>query len=240
MEAVMPHILVVEDEADLRRILEYNLSQAGHTVRAVETAAAAMAAVRAQTPDLVLLDLMLPDSSGLDVCRALKADAHLRDIAILMLTARDTEVDRVVGFELGADDYVTKPFSVRELLLRIQAILRRSRGSVAIPTAEGSSVQTFGRLRMDPDAFQIWVDGALVALTPLEMRLLLALFERRGRVQTRSNLLEEVWNANPENNTRTVDTHVRRLREKLGPAGDYIETVRGIGYRFATDCNDNR
>jgi two-component system, OmpR family, phosphate regulon response regulator PhoB len=227
----MARILVIEDEADIRQILEYNLRQAGHEVVAVDRGKLGLETAGTRPPDLVLLDLMLPDMSGLDVCRTLKSDACLRRIAVIMLTARGSEIDRVVGFELGADDYVTKPFSVREVLLRVQAVLRRL--PAADPVAD-APVVTFGRLRIDHGAHRVWVDDSEVALTALEMRLLWTLYQRRGRVQPRGALLDDVWEANPENNTRTVDTHVKRLREKLGTACEYIETVRGVGYRFAS------
>jgi two-component system phosphate regulon response regulator PhoB len=183
----------------------------------------------------MLLDLMLPDIPGLEVCRRLKSDPTLREIPVIMLTARSEEIDRVVGFELGADDYVTKPFSVRELTLRVQAVLRRSPKLVPAtgPEPESGAEFVFGRLRVDRSAHRTWVDGEEIPLTPLEMNLLWTLYQRRGRVQTRGTLLDEVWEASPENNTRTVDTHIKRLREKLGLAGTYVETVRGIGYRFA-------
>jgi two-component system phosphate regulon response regulator PhoB len=227
----MARILVIEDEADIRQILEYNLQQAGHDVVGVERGRLGLEAASAHPPELVLLDLMLPDMSGLDVCRTLKSDPRLRQVAVIMLTARTSEIDRVVGFELGADDYVTKPFSVREVLLRVQAVLRRLPNS---ETAETTPVVSFGRLRIDHEAHRVWVDDNEVALTALEMRLLWTLYQRKGRVQPRGTLLDDVWEANPENNTRTVDTHVKRLREKLGAACEYIETVRGVGYRFAS------
>jgi two-component system phosphate regulon response regulator PhoB len=170
------------------------------------------------------------------VCRTIKGDSHLRGTAVIMLTARGSEIDRVVGFELGADDYVTKPFSVRELLLRVQAVLRRSQGR----SEDDASPVSFGRLRIDHGAHRAWVDGSEIPLTALEMKLLWTLYQRRGRVQSRGTLLDDVWEASPENNTRTVDTHVKRLREKLGAAGDYVETVRGVGYRFASDPGDGR
>jgi two-component system phosphate regulon response regulator PhoB len=232
----MARILVVEDEADIRQVLVYNLGEAGHEVLAAERGAVALALLEEQQPDLVLLDLMLPDVSGLEICRKLKSDASLRAIPVIMLTARSDEIDRVVGFELGADDYVVKPFSVRELGLRIQAVLRRAQGPAA--SGEDGSELLFGRLRVDRKAHRAWVDGDEVALTPLEMKLLWTLWQRRGRVQTRATLLDDVWEASPENNTRTVDTHIKRLREKLGPAGCYVETVRGIGYRFADNAEE--
>jgi two-component system phosphate regulon response regulator PhoB len=232
----MARLLVIEDEADIRQILGYNLRLEGHEVLLAERGASGLDLAREQRPDLVLLDLMLPDVSGLEICRTLKSDASLRTIPVIMLTARSEEIDRVVGFELGADDYVVKPFSVRELVLRIAAVLRRAQAGVA--PAENLGEIRFGRLRVDLGAHRTWVDGQEVALTPLEMRLLCTLYERRGRVQSRGTLLDDVWDASPENNTRTVDTHVKRLREKLGPAGVYVETVRGVGYRFADSTGD--
>jgi two-component system, OmpR family, phosphate regulon response regulator PhoB len=231
----MARILVVEDEADIARILSYNLTQAGHQVSVATCGQVALKASLEEPPELVLLDLMLPDISGLEVCRTLKSDPARRQIPVIMLTARSEEIDRVVGFELGADDYVVKPFSMRELSLRVQAVLRRSQQASKGPDEAAEMV--FGRLRVDRKAHRTWVDGEEIALTPLEMKLLWTLFERRGRVQTRGTLLDEVWEASPENNTRTVDTHIKRLREKLGSAGAYVETVRGIGYRFS-DTDD--
>jgi two-component system, OmpR family, phosphate regulon response regulator PhoB len=227
----MARVLVIEDETDLRELLEYNLKSAGYEVMVASDAAAGMALARERRPDLVLLDIMLPDASGLDVCRMLKSHAHTRDAQVMMVTAKGEEIDRVVGFELGADDYVVKPFSTRELLLRVQAVLRR-RATPPVPAAEGEGPIRFGCLLMDRSAHRAWVDDAEVQLTALEFKLLGTLYDRRDRVQTRGSLLEDVWGASAEMATRTVDTHVKRLREKLGRAGDYIETVRGVGYRF--------
>jgi two-component system phosphate regulon response regulator PhoB len=226
----MTRILVIEDEVDLRELLQYNLKAAGYDVITAIDGAAGLELARAQRPDLVLLDLMLPDTSGLDLCRLLKSHADTRDIQVVMVTARGEEIDRVVGFELGADDYVVKPFSTRELLLRVQAVLRR-RSPATAPT-DDSGTARFGCLTMDRDAHRVWVNGAEVQLTALEFKLLGTLYDRRDRVQTRGSLLEDVWGASADLATRTVDTHVKRLREKLGAAGDYIETVRGVGYRF--------
>lgn len=224
----MASILVIEDESDLQQVLDYNLRQVGHQVLATLRAQDGLRLAREQHPDLVVLDLMLPDLAGTEVCRMLKRDPRTKDIPILILTAKGEEVDRVLGFEIGADDYVVKPFSVRELLLRIQAILRRGSGEQAEePVAE------FGVLRIDRNAHRAWVEGSEVELTALEFKLLVTLYERRNRVQTRAALLDEVWGIDAELTTRTVDTHVKRLREKLGAARDYIETVRGVGYRFA-------
>jgi two-component system phosphate regulon response regulator PhoB len=224
----MARILIVEDEKDLQEVLSYNLRQAGHIPIVVGSGREALGAVAGQHPDLVLLDLMLPDVSGIEICRRLKGDAITRELPIVMVTAKGDEVDRVVGFELGADDYVVKPYSVRELLLRIDAVLRRRTPAPA--GARGPMV--FGKLRVDREAHRVWVDEEEITLTALELRLLSTLLERRGRVQSRPALLDDVWGMSGEVTTRTVDTHVKRLREKLGSAGPYIETVRGVGYRF--------
>src|SRR5688572_19363925 len=231
----MSRILVVEDEQDLQQVLDYNLKQGGHDVTVTQLGAEALKAAREQKPDLVLLDLMLPDISGTEVCKQLKEHPATRATPVIMLTARGEEIDRVVGFELGADDYVVKPFSVRELLLRIQAILRRGRGE----PGEGEPTVDFGKLRIDRGAHRIWVEGAEIELTALEFKLLVTLYDRRNRVQTRSALLSDVWGIDADITTRTVDTHVKRLREKLGDAGEYIETVRGVGYRFTDTPQEN-
>jgi two-component system phosphate regulon response regulator PhoB len=177
---------------------------------------------------LVLLDMMLPDVSGKEVCKALKQDERTRDIPVVILTARGEEIDRVIGLELGAEDYIVKPFSVRELLLRVSAILRRVS---ATPETKGAKI-TFGILVIDEAAHRAWVEGEEIELSALEFKLLMQLYERKNRVQSRGTLLDEVWGMRGDITTRTVDTHVKRLREKLGSARDYIETVRGVGYRF--------
>jgi two-component system phosphate regulon response regulator PhoB len=224
----MARILVIEDERDLQKVLDFNLRQAGHEVTTSLRARDGLEIARSTKPDLVVLDLMLPDMSGTEVCKALKRDAATKDIAVLILTAKGEEIDRIVGFEIGADDYVVKPFSVRELLLRIDVILRRSKRELpSTPPIE------FGRLRVDREAHRAWVGEEEIELTPLEFKLLVTLFDRKNRVQTRTALLNDVWGIEADVTTRTVDTHVKRLREKLGGAGDYIETVRGVGYRFA-------
>jgi two-component system phosphate regulon response regulator PhoB len=228
----MARILVIEDEQDLQQVLAYNLKLAGHVVSSALNGSDGLTMALTQPPDLVLLDLMLPDLSGNEICKILKAEAATRHVPVLMLTARGEEIDRVLGFELGAEDYVTKPFSVRELLLRIQALLRRTQ------PARSSVLSTpiqFGHLRIDPGAYRIWVQNLEIQLTSMEFRLLTTLYERRNRVQTRASLLEDVWGMQADTETRTVDTHVKRLREKLGIAESYIETVRGVGYRFVTD-----
>lgn len=223
----MARILVVEDEVDLQEVLKFNLQQAGHDVLLASSGSDGIRMVKKHRPELVLLDVMLPDILGTEVCRTLKADEETRGTPIVMLTAKAEEQNRVEGFELGADDYVTKPFSVRELLLRVSAILRR-----AGQEDESGDQIVFGKLRVDPQAHRAWVEGELVELSALEFRLLINLYKRRNRVQSRSRLLDDVWGVTADVTTRTVDTHVKRLREKLGAARNYIETVRGVGYRF--------
>ncbi len=222
-------ILIVEDEADLAATLEYKLEREGYETRvAFDGTSALELAWQAPVPDLVLLDLMLPDIPGTEVCRRLRADERTASVPVIMVTAKSEEVDRVVGFEVGADDYVVKPFSVRELALRVRAILRRAQRGV--PAA--SDEVTFGCLRIDAPGHRVFVEDAEVHLTALEFKLLSTFYERRGRVQTRERLLSDVWGYRAEVTTRTVDTHVKRLREKLAAAGVYVETVRGVGYRF--------
>jgi two-component system phosphate regulon response regulator PhoB len=223
-------ILVVDDEEDLRNLLRHTLTREGFDVHTVGTGAEALVRAVELRPALILLDLMLPGMQGTEVCRRLRAESSLNGTAIIMLTARGDELDRVVGFELGADDYVTKPFSTRELVLRIRAVLRRS--EAAAPVATGGELNV-GALRIDAAAHRVWVDENEVQLTATEFRLLTMLVRRSGRVQTRGQLLQEVWDMPPDLSTRTVDTHMKRLREKLGPAGERIETVRGVGYRLS-------
>jgi len=222
-------VLVVDDEQDLVATLEYNLRKEGYATRAALTGGEALAAAADDPlPDLVLLDLMLPDIPGSEVCRKLRAGERTRHIPIIMLTAKGEEVDRVVGFEVGADDYVVKPFSVRELMLRVRAILKRAQ-----PERPDEQALSFGALRVDRGAHRVSVGDREGSLTALEFKLLVTFLERRGRVQTRDTLLSDVWGIDADVTTRTVDTHVKRLREKLGPAGAYIETLRGVGYRFS-------
>lgn len=221
-------VLIVEDEPDLLELVRFNLDQAGFKVEACESGEDALASLRRAPPDLLILDLMLPDVSGEDVCRAVRADPRFAQLPIIMLTAKAEEVDRVVGFELGADDYVTKPFSPRELVLRVRAVLRR-RGEAR---AVGAPLER-GPLRLDPERHRCTVDDRELDLTAKEFQLLEALMRRPGRVMTREKLLDEVWGSDIAVTTRTIDTHLKRLREKLGVAADLIETVRGVGYRFA-------
>jgi two-component system, OmpR family, phosphate regulon response regulator PhoB len=228
----MARVLVIEDEPDLRQLLAYNLREAGHEVLVASSGGEGLKLAREKRPEVVLLDLMLPDLSGTQVCRALRGDPDLgAGVSILILTAKGEEIDRVLGFELGADDYVTKPFSMRELLLRVQALLRRGKE----PAAGGENAKDtveFGALRFDRAAHRAWVAGQEIELTALELKLLALLYDRRNRVQSRTTLLNDVWGIDADVTTRTVDTSVKRLREKLGPAAEYVETVRGVGYRF--------
>ena len=232
-------ILIVEDENDLVDTLEYRLEREGFETHSTDKGKEALEFVDGdRLPDLILLDLMLPDISGTEVCRRIRENEEIADLPIVMLTARDEEIDRVVGFEAGADDYVVKPFSMRELVLRIRAILRRLRQQEAEEEAGSDGTDdtpeeiTFGEIRIDVPGHRVWVEDDEVSLTALEFKLLTTFLERKGRAQTRDVLLSDVWGINADIKTRTVDTHVKRLREKLGPAGSYIETVRGVGYRF--------
>jgi two-component system phosphate regulon response regulator PhoB len=225
-------VLIVDDERDLRTLVEFNLRKAGWRTAEAATGAEALAQARALLPAVILLDLNLPDLSGLDVCRLLRADDKTRELPILMLTARGAEEDRVQGLELGADDYLPKPFSLRELVLRVEAVSRRRSPATAPSTATTHRRSQAGRIALDLDAHLCFVDDAELPLTLQEFRLLAYLIDGRGRVRTREALLADVWNASPELETRTVDTHVKRLRDKLGAAGDVIETVRGVGYRI--------
>jgi two-component system phosphate regulon response regulator PhoB len=221
-------VLVVDDEADIVALVAYHLARAGYRVSTASTGHDALEAARREHPALIVLDLMLPGLSGYEVLEQLRADAPTRDIAVLMLTARREEQDRIRGLALGADDYLAKPFSPQELVLRVGAILRRMRAA----PAEAGATLTLGQLEIDTAAHLVRVAGEAVELTPTEYKLLLLLAERRGRVQERAHLLESVWEAAPDIQTRTVDMHVQRLRAKLGAAGEMIETVRGFGYRL--------
>jgi len=223
----MPLVLIVEDEPDLQAVLDYNLRREGLRTALAGRGTEALKLARREPPDLVLLDLMLPDISGTDVCRELKRDPATARAAVIMVTARGEEIDRIVGFELGADDYVVKPFSLRELVLRVRAVLRR--GDPAPETAERLHV---GPITIDRAGHRVLVAGREVPVTALEFRILLLLIERRGRVQTRDRLLADAWSEDDDVSERAIDTHIKRLREKLGDAGEWIETVRGVGYRF--------
>ena len=221
-------IYIVEDEPDIRETLEYNFSNEGFEVFTAPDGEEALSNIKKVLPDVLILDLMLPGLSGLDVCKSIRADDDIRDMSIIMLTAKGEEIDRVIGFELGADDYVTKPFSVRELILRVKVLLKKQRESLV-----ENKLVTFGPIRIDLDAHELRINDKEIVLTALEFKLLQHLVKRKGRVQTREQLLGDVWGYSAEVTTRTVDTHIKRLREKLGNTSDYIQTIRGVGYRFS-------
>jgi two-component system, OmpR family, phosphate regulon response regulator PhoB len=221
-------VLVVDDEPDIVALVAYHLAKSGYRVSTAANGQDALAIARQERPSLIVLDLMLPGLSGYDVLEQLRADEATRDVGVLMLTARREEPDRIRGLSLGADDYLTKPFSPPELVLRVGAILRR----VGAAAHSAGDVLVLGPIHIDRAAHRVSVEGAEIELTPTEFKLLLTLAERRGRVQARGHLLETVWEAAPDIQTRTVDMHIQRLRTKLGAAGDLIETVRGFGYRL--------
>ena len=224
------NILVIEDEPDIRKNLEYNLGREGFIVSSEASLSDAEKKLENNNDfSLIILDLMLPDGSGLDLCKKIKGNPGTESIPIIILTAKDDEVDRVVGFELGADDYVTKPFSVRELILRIKAVLKRGQKKEDVVEVG----RQFGDLSIDVESHEVHVNNDQIDLTALEFRLLKQLVERRGRVQSRDQLLSDVWGYSSEVTTRTVDTHIKRLREKLGPMGKYVQTIRGVGYKFS-------
>ena len=221
-------ILVVDDEPEILALVAYHLGKAGYRLATASTGQDALEAARRERYSLIVLDLMLPGMSGFDVLEALRSDEATRDVAVLMLTARREEPDRIRGLSLGADDYLTKPFSPAELVLRVGAILRRA----GTAPATNADTLVIGPMRIDRAGMRVLVDDQPVDLTPTEFKLLLTLAERRGRVQGRGHLLETVWEAAPDIQTRTVDMHIQRLRVKLGAADDLIETVRGFGYRL--------
>lgn len=221
-------VLVVDDEPDIAGLVAYHLAKAGYRVSTAADGAEALGRARAERPDLVVLDWMLPGRSGLDVLADLRRDEQTHQVGVILLTARRDEQDRIAGLSHGADDYLAKPFSPQELVLRVGAVLRRL---AAAPVAAGG-VLSAGGVRLDPGAHRVTVHDAEIELTATEFRLLHLLMERAGRVQSRSDLLQHVWQAHPDIQTRTVDMHVQRLRAKLGTAGECVETIRGVGYRF--------
>jgi len=227
------HILVVEDEPDISALVAYHLARESYRVRTAASGTEALRAMEVDAPDLVLLDLMLPGLSGLDVLREIRRQEAWRDIPVILLTAKREETDRLEGLRLGADDYVSKPFSPHEVVLRVGAVLRRVRQQP--PARSGGKILRIGPFLLDGDGMRAEVAGRELDLTPIEFRLLQVLMERRGRVQTRRQLLEAVWDVTARIATRTVDMHVQRLRSKAGEAADWIETVRGFGYRFRVD-----
>ena len=219
-------VFIVEDEPDLRDTLQYNFENEGFKVKSFPNGESFLETIKNDKPNLVILDLMLPGISGLDVCRDLRMNEVNKNVAVVMLTAKSEEIDRIVGFELGADDYVTKPFSVRELILRVKVLLKKRSDDT------DQNLLEFGPIAMNLDAHDVSVEGKNILLTALEFKLLKHLLKRKGRVQTRDQLLGDVWGYSSEVTTRTVDTHIKRLREKLGKPGELIQTIRGVGYRF--------
>jgi two-component system phosphate regulon response regulator PhoB len=226
-----PRILVVDDEADTFEVLAFKLREAGFDPVQAADGKAALAKARSDRPALIVLDLMLPEIAGLDVCRLLRRDPSTASIPIIMLTAKAAETDRIVGLEIGADDYVTKPFSPRELVLRVKKLLSRARGSVDMPLQV-----RLGDLEIDAARHSVTVGGNAITLTATEFKLLEVLVKRRGRVQSRDRLLADVWGYENPIDTRTIDTHMRRLRERLGSAAHLLETVRGVGYRCVANA----
>ena len=225
---VKPLVLIVDDEPDAVELLEFNLRKSGYDVSTAADGNEALDKARTLLPDLMVLDLMIPEVDGMEVCKLMRRNPATTNIPVIMLTAKAAEIDRVVGLELGADDYVTKPYSPRELLLRIRNVLRRGSEEDL-----GADHYTNGVLTVDVPKHLVTVNGKAVDLTATEFKLLTLLIQRRGRVQSREQLLQDVWNYNTVIDTRTVDTHMRRLREKLGAASKFLDTVRGVGYRFA-------
>ena len=228
------HVLVIEDEPDIRKTIDYNLSKESFKVTQASSIEEGEKALASNKIDVIILDLMLPDGSGLTLCRDIKSEPSTKHIPVIILTAKTEEVDRVVGFELGADDYVTKPFSVRELILRVKAILKRG---VSTEKNTDDIEDSFGELTINYEEHQAYINGQEISLTALEFKLLKHLINRKGRVQTRDQLLEDVWGYSSNVTTRTVDTHIKRLREKLGSVGDHIQTIRGVGYRFSRNTD---
>ncbi|MDD3088863.1 MAG: response regulator transcription factor [Candidatus Omnitrophica bacterium] len=223
-------ILLVEDDKNLSKLVRYNLEKSGFTVFAAETGEKALEYLKKTVPDAVILDIMLPEIDGFEVCRRIRQTEGTSGVPVIMLTAKGEEIDRVLGLELGADDYVVKPFSPRELILRIKAILRRGRPE---DVPDGEKVIKAGNISVDIAKHKVTADKKEIGLTLMEFNLLVTLLERRGRVQSRERLLSDVWSIESDVTTRTIDTHVKRLRQKLGKPGKFIETVRGIGYKFS-------
>jgi len=228
-------VVIIEDERDVSRLLEFNLRGAGFGVTCAATGADGLTAIKANSPDVIILDLMLPDQSGYDVCKAVRADSATSDVGVLMLTAKGEPEDRILGLEVGADDYVVKPFVVREVVLRVTALANRLAERRARGTQSTGTILKAGPIELDPVTHDVKIHGAPTQLRPLEYKLLQLLVSDPGRVFSREELLEQVWEMRGDINTRTVDVHVRRLRVSLGPAADVIETVHGFGYRARRD-----
>jgi two-component system, OmpR family, phosphate regulon response regulator PhoB len=229
METKAKKILVVDDEPDVTDLVAYHLRAKGFVVETLTDPNASIGTARSFLPDLVILDVMMPDLNGIQICRMLRADAKLKRVPVIFLTAKAEEGDRIQGLEIGADDYICKPFSNKELVLRVQSILRRA----GLEETTAPRQLTLGKIVLDVDRHEVRVDGEKIELTATEFKLLHLLMQRRGRVQSREHLLINVWQYETEIETRTVDTHVRRLREKLGTEAEWIETIRGVGYRMA-------
>ncbi len=223
----MKTILIIEDESDLAELVSFNLEKEGYRTLVASNGTAGLELLRQESPDLILLDLMLPGLTGIEICKYLKGNARTAGIPVIMVTAKGEEIDRVVGFEVGAEDYIVKPFSLRELSLRIKAVLRRS----ATLESAGKLIRV-GAISIDTERHVVDVDNCGVILTSTEFRLLQSLAERLGRVQSRDRLLKDVWGMSHIGDTRTVDTHITRLRSKLGEAGEMIKTIRGFGYKM--------
>lgn len=223
----MKEILVVEDDVNISKLVKYNLEKEGFRCHVAITGEEALDILDRQIIDLIILDIMLPKMNGLETCKEIKKNEHFSSIPIIMVTAKGEEIDRIVGFELGAEDYIVKPFSPRELVLRVNAILKRGK-----PQERVKDVLAQGSLTVDIPRHQVLIKSRKIALTAMEFKLLVVLLKRKGRVQSREQLLSDVWGIDSEIVTRTVDTHVKRLRQKLGSTGKYIETVRGLGYRL--------
>ena len=221
-------ILVVDDEEDVTELLCYHLEKEGFTVKAINEPAMILGAGRDFTPDLFILDIMMPGIDGIQICRMIRADSKLKDVPVVFLTAKSEDDDKILGWETGADDYICKPFNIKELILRIKALLKRFKQTLPQPS---NPITQIREVLLDEDQFLLKVEGERVELTATEFKLLKLLIERRGKVQTRENLLMSVWNYESDTETRTVDTHIRRLREKLGNQADIIETIRGVGYK---------
>ena len=230
MIAKKPKVLVVDDEPDALELIKFNLKESGYSVVTAPNGRRALDVLRNEKPDLVVLDLMLPEVDGLEVCKIIRRNEETSKLPVIMLTAKAAEIDRVLGLELGADDYITKPFSPRELVLRIKNLLKRQNDG-----EEGRDILKCGIMTADIPRHQVTVGQTRVELTATEFNLLVVLMQRQGRVQTRDRLLQDVWDYETSVDTRTVDTHIRRLREKLGEASDYLDTVRGVGYRIKED-----
>lgn len=226
-------ILIVEDDKHISRLVKFNLEKADYECAVAGTGEKALEALDSRPVDLIILDIMLPGMDGFGICRAIKEKDALKGIPIIMLTAKGEEVDRIVGLELGADDYMVKPFSPRELVLRVKAILKRGK-----PEEAGKDILAAGEITVDIPKHKVTVKGKPVELTQMEFKLLVTLMKRRGRVQERERLLSDVWAMDTDVDTRTIDTHVKRLREKLGKSGGLIETVRGLGYKFKEEDED--